>query len=214
MEDAPLDQIALMLVRERRLALALAPADRWTDLYGQRMLRLEFPSAAREIGCAARDQARDLSEALFGCGAMALPTDWTYGPSARHAVDRQLADTPDAPFLRFTRFAPPDEATGAAPRPISIALFRAAPLDEMAPDPRVSAGALWLPLAALQTLMRGARVEDALALAGVEARLAAGVALPSDGLIYLPADVGERMLPRIAAKYGERVLFATLREDA
>jgi hypothetical protein len=78
----------------------------------------------------------------------------------------------------------------------------------------MTAGALWLPLAALQTLVRGMRVTEALALEGVEARLAVDVALPEDGFIYLPADVGERMLPRIAAKYGERALFAAPREDA
>ncbi|MDE3229672.1 MAG: hypothetical protein KGO05_07305 [Chloroflexota bacterium] len=209
MDSYYVDRIVLMLVREQRLALSLEPADRWTTLYGELMLRVEFPSVARDTGRAGRDQARDLCESVFRCDSTALPTDWTYGPSARHAIDRQPAAAPDAPFLSDVRLVPPDAMTGAAPRAVMRELYRAAPLGGMAPDPEKSAGVLWLPIAALQTLLRGARAADALGLAGVELRSAAGVELLDDNVIYLPAALGERMLPRIAAKYGERALFAT-----
>lgn len=214
MDDISLDRVALMLIHERRMALALAPEDRWPDLYGQRMLRLEFPSAIPRPGIAAHEQALTLCLDVFGCGASLVPTVWTYGPSPRHAIDRQPAASPDAPFLRYARLSPPDSAAGHMPRPSAIALYRATPADALVPDPRMTAGALWLPLVALRALVRGVRVAEALALEGVEARLAAGVALPDDGFIYLPADVGERMLPRIAAKYGERALFAAPETDA
>lgn len=214
MDDFPLDRIALMLIRQRRIALALAPEDRWPDLYGQRMLRLEFPSVIPRPGFAASEQALAICRDVFGCGASLVPTAWTYGPSPRHAIDRQPAAAPAAPFLRYSRLSPPEDAADHTPRPIAIALYRAAPADALAPDPRMTAGALWLPLAALRTLVRGVRVTEALALEGVKARLAARVALPEDGFIYLPADVGERMLPRIAAKYGERALFVAPEADA
>lgn len=210
MDSSPIDRVGLMLVRERRIALALAPASQWADLYGTHMLRLEFPHVACTPDASAHEQALALSMAFYGRSATLLPTAWTYGPSPRHAIDRQPATSPTvAPFLRSVRMAPPDDAPGAAPRSITTMVFRATPDGEMAPNPQVTAGALWLPLAALRLLIRGVAVVEALSLAGVEMRLAEGVTLPSDGVIFLPADVGERMLSRIGAKYGEGALFAT-----
>jgi hypothetical protein len=46
MDNSTPDRIALILVRERRIGLGLAPASRWFDLYGLRMVRLEFPQVA------------------------------------------------------------------------------------------------------------------------------------------------------------------------
>lgn len=215
MESTVGDRVALMLVEERRLALALAPMTDWRDLYGRRMLRLGFPSVVRASAVAASAQALALCESAFGCRATLLAADWVYGPSPRHAIDRRpVAGEADAPFLRYERFLPPDDASDHAPRPISIALYRAVPVGALAPAAEVAAGALWLPLEALQSLMRGASAEEAWGLADVEARLASGVTMPDDAFVYLSADVGERLLPRIAAKYGERALFAAPAPDA
>lgn len=215
MDNSTLDRVALMLVRERRIAMALAPASHWPDLYGLRMLRLEFPNVASTPGASPHAQALAMSAAVFGCGAALLPSAWTYGPSRRHAIDRQPSINPaNAPFLRTSRMAPSDNPATAAPHHISIEVFRAAPEGEFAPNPQATSGALWLPLAAIRSLTGGLAVAEALSLDGVEAHLAAGVSLPANGFVYLPADVGERMLSRIGAKYGESALFSILSPSA
>lgn len=209
MDNSTLEHVALMLVRERRIAMALAPASHWPDLYGLRMLRLEFPHLASKPGAHPHEQALALSVAVYGCGATLLPSVWTYGPSPRHAIDRQPSTHPtDAPFLHNNRKTPPENPADTAPQNITIEVFRAAPEGEFVPNPQMTAGALWLPLAAIRALTGGMAIAEALSLDGVEAHLAIGVTLPENGFVFLPSDVGERMLSRIGAKYGEGALFS------
>ncbi len=172
-----------------------------------------FRMSPVRLGASAHEQALALSMAFYGRSATLLPTAWTYGPSPRHAIDRQQSTNPaESPFLRTYRMAPPDDLdnpTSAAPHHITIEVFRATPDGrdgaQSSRPPRARCGCR-LPRSA--RLIRGAAVAEALSLDGVEARLADGVTLPSDGFIFLPADVGERMLSRIGAKYGEGALFA------
>lgn len=208
MEIARLEQVALMVMRDHRLGLALAPETHGLDLYGPRMLPLAFPGAPYVPGGGARDQALSLSGAIYGQPATSLPTVWTYGPSPRHAIDRERAVEPaTAPFLRLTRMLPRDSATTAGPRLVAIEVYRAELAGDLLLDPRVIAGVIWLPFAALRALIPGARVGDLLRQAGVQAQLADGVSLPEEGVLYLPADYGERYLLRLAAKYSESALF-------
>lgn len=214
MEIATLEQVALMVTRDHRLGLALAPETRWHDLYGLRMLRLEFPSAPYAPGGDAREQALTLSQTTYGRPAMPLPTPWTYGPSQRHAVDRQPAPDPaTAPFLRCTRMLPQAGEIRAAPQFIAIEVYRAELVGDPRLDPSLIAGVLWLPLAALRSITPGARVGDVLRQTGVQAQLADGVSLPEEGVLYLPADYGERYLLRLAAKYSESALFQALTDS-
>ncbi len=208
MEAVRLEHVALMVTRERRLGLALAPETRWQDLYGLRMLRLEFPAAPYVPVGDAREQALTLGHTTYGRPATSLPTPWTYGPSQRHAVDRQPAlDPATAPFLRSTRMLPQDSGVRAAPRFVAFEVYRAELAGEPLLDPSVVAGVVWLSLAALRLATAGARVGDLLRQDGVFAHLADGVSLPEEGMVYVPAEYGERYLSRIAAKYGESALF-------
>lgn len=210
MHSATPAQVALLATREQRLGLALAPTASWHDLYGLRMLRLELPGATCSPTDDARATALALSLAVYGRPAQALPTRWTYGPSPRHAIDRIAAAEPEtAPFLRIERMLPAESETSAPPRRVTIEVYRAALMGEPLVHERATAGLVWLPVAALRRLVAGAPVGELLALPGVSMALAAGVSLPADGVVYLPSEYGERLLPRIAAKYGESALFAT-----
>jgi len=207
METATLELVALMATRERRLGLILAPETHWLDLYGLRMLPLAFPGAPYHPGSPPREQALALS-AAYGRPAIPMPTGWTYGPSPRHAIDRQpAADPMTAPFLRLTRMLPRDDVANAAPRLIAIEVYRAELAGAPALDAQIAAGVLWATLAALRALIPGAHVGDLLRQHGVRAQLADGVALPEEGHFYLPADYGERFVTRLAAKYSEGALF-------
>lgn len=208
--------IALLAIQRQRIALRLAPEAHWQDLYGLRTARLELPGAAHAADADPLSEALALGPAMFGAVIAALPTRWTYGPSPRHAVDRAAAPEPAAaPFLRFERMLPQDDAAGAsgatrhAPQQIGIEVYRAALAEEMALDAQVCSALVWTPVEALRTLVAGMRLGDALALEGVEAHAAPGSRLPDELLLYLPSDYGERHLTRIAAKYGSGALFAS-----
>jgi hypothetical protein len=219
MRTAELAAVALLAIQRQRIALCLAPEPRWQDLYGLRTARLELPGAAHAADADPAAEALALGPATLGAYVAPLPTRWTYGPSLRHAVDRaaalELAD--ETPFLRFERMLPNDAlddaassgATRRAPQQISIAVYRAAMVEEVTPDARVCAALVWMSVEALRTLVAGMRLGDALALDGVEALVAPGARLPDDLLLYLPSDYGERHLARIAAKYGSGALFAS-----
>ncbi len=210
MEAVELATVALLATQGQRLGLALAPQARWHNLYGLLMLRLELPNAAHTPGGEPQAEALALSHAIYGRPATPLPTRWTYGPSARHAVDRAPAANPaTAPFLRFERMAPLESASGAAPHLVAIEVYRAGLTGDLALDPQAVAAILWLPLDALRHVVAGARVGELLALDGVSAELARGAHLPDDGMLYLPSDYGERHLLRVAAKYGADAIFFT-----
>lgn len=211
MKTPRLDDIALLVIRERRLGLALAPQSAWQDRYGLRMLRLDAPGAAFAHGGDPLAQALALAPAVYGCAATPLPTRWTYGPSSRHAIDRAPAapDEASAPFLRVERMRPVDAEAEQAPRIGFIAVYRAALTGPTIPVPSRTSAILWLTATALGSLVRGALVGDLLQQDGVTMERARGVGLPDDALIYLPSDHGERTLLRIAAKYGDGALFAS-----
>lgn len=204
MENATLEYIALMVIREQRLGLAMAPQSLWQDRFGSQLLPLAFPGAPYLAGGPARDQALALCAAVYGQSAIPLPATWTYGPSPRHAIDRQRAGEPaTAPFLRLARLLPGDRAANVAPRFVGIEVYRAALAGDPVLDAHVAAGVLWLSLNALRALISGARVSEMLRQHGVRAQLASGVALPEEAFFYLPAEYGERFVSRLAAKYGE-----------
>jgi len=213
MQTAEPAAIALLAIQRQRIALRLTPEAHWQDLYGLRTARLELPGAAHAAETDPLSEALALGPATFGAVVAALPTRWTYGPSPQHAVDRAAAPEPAAaPFLRFERMLPQDDAAGAtrhAPRQIGIEVYRAALAEEITLDAQICSALVWTPVEALRTLVAGMRLGDALALEGVEAHAAPGSRLPDDLLLYLPSDYGERHLARIAAKYGSGALFAS-----
>lgn len=217
--DAPPDMVASLVVSAqgaRRVCLTLAPRPRWHTLYGRVMIPLGLPGAALSAATSAGPHVDPFAAALalgrrvFGPAIDPLPGQWTYGPSARHAIDRSPATEAHAPFLRLARLLAPDTDAPQPPSPLIIAVYRArlARDAHAAISTEVARGALWCPVGALRALVRGAAVGDALALPGVSLTLAEGEPPPDDALLYLPSDYGERHLLRIAAKYGEGALFA------
>jgi hypothetical protein len=215
MATTELATVALLALRSQRLALALAPQSRWHDLYGRQMARLEFPSVPHTADAEPQAEALALAQRVFGHAASPLPTRWTYGPSAQHAVDRSPATPATAPFLRFERMLPLDREQGQPLHLVAIEVYRAT-LTAISPDaldPQITAAILWLPQAALRPLVSGTLLDELRATEGVEIEYAHGPRLPDDALLYLPSDYGERHLLRIAAKYGERALFAASAND-
>jgi hypothetical protein len=153
--------------------------------------------------------AMALCRSVFGVEPDPLPSRWIYGPSARHAVDRAAAEDDAAPFLRFERMLPGDAATGKPPRLLAIALYRVRLPAAPTLDPSTAAGVMWATISGLRALAAGLRVGEALTRDDLDWQPASGVHLPADGLLFLPSDLGERHLIRIAAKYGEPALYAT-----
>lgn len=215
MATTELATVALLAVRGQRLALTLAPQSRWHDLYGRQMARLEFPNAPHSVGAEPQAEALALAQRVYGRAASPLPTRWTYGPSARHAVDRSPATPSTAPFLRSERMLPLDREQGQPLHLVAIEVYRATLTASGADalDPQITAATLWLPQAALRPLVSGAPLDELRATEGVEIEYAHGPRLPEDALLYLPSDYGERHLLRIAAKYGARALFAASAND-
>ena len=210
METAELTTVALLAIRDQRLGLLLSPQSAWRDLYGLRSAHLELPAAPHAPDADPLTEALSLSAARFGCAASPLPSRWTYGSSLRHAVDRfPVPETALAtPFLRIERPVPSQDATSHAPRLTAIEVYRATLDGDAALDGETASALLWLPLSALRQVVGGTPLADLLKIDGVRTELPPGTRPPNDTFIYLPSDYGERFLLRIAAKYGERALFA------
>lgn len=199
--------VGLLVTHDQRMALALAPQSAWQDRYGELLMPLALPNCP----CPADENCQTVALALaptsYGQAADALPTQWKYGPSARHAIDREPASTGD-PFLMFEREVLAADATHSTRTTLVFAVYRAHLTERVVLDARVVAAVLWVSVTALRALIGGERVADVVARGDVSLQLAAGVALPDAGLLYVPSDVGERSLARIAAKYGEGALFS------
>ncbi len=216
METAELASVALLAIRDQRLGLVLPPQSAWRDLYGMRSARLELPATPHTPGADPYTEALALSGAWYDCCAAPRSTHWTYGSSARHAVDRFPIPEASlsAPFLRIERMVPLGVEEGLAPRLTVIEVYRATLEDDVTLDSEKVGALLWIPVGALRHVVGGALLSDLLAIEGVRMELPPGAHVPEDALIYLPSDYGERFLLRIAAKYGERALFASPILDA
>lgn len=201
--------VGLLAQRGEHLALRVAPVAAWRPLYRDLLLPVELPGHSCRIDEDPQVAAMSLCQAVFGVTPDPLPGRWMYGPSARHAVDRAAADDDAAPFLRFERMLPGDVSTGEPPRLLAIAVYRARLPAAPPVDPSVAAGVLWTTISGLRALAAGVRVSEALARDDLDWQPAPGVHLPADGLLFLPSELGERHLIRIAAKYGEHALYAT-----
>lgn len=208
MQMARPEMAGLLVTHDQRLALVLAPQPDWQIRYGVRLLPLTLPSCA----CSAEGDCRSLALALaptvYGQEAIPLPTQWMYGPSTRHVIDRVAATSGD-PFLRFERVNPATAMSHAARDTLVFAVYRARLAGSVTLDARVASAVFWISVAALRSLVGGERFADFVSRADVTVQRATGVSAPDDGVLYLPSEMGERSLVRIAAKYGEGALFAS-----
>lgn len=192
-----------------RFALLVGGEDRWRHDPGCLFVPVELPGGVFPVDTTPEAAIVALGERCFGRPLRLVAARVTYGPSAVHAIDRLPPHDPPAPLILLERMAPGDPAHGSAVRRVPVALFHAT-LDEdagtaLAPQ-GPSAGLLLLSWQALRQVVRGLPLADLLARDDVSLQPRSDVALPSETLIYLTGEYGERMLLRVAAKYGAQAL--------
>lgn len=205
--ESGVEIVAALVIHDDRLALALGPARAWSGAPATTLVPLAAPSMVASAGGGC-DAALALGARVLGLDLEHCPRQWTYGPSKRHAIDREPAYASDAPFLRYERYEPLDAQAEDAPAklsrvPVRVYLARARSLVPTAPEANV----LWTPLSALRAAVGGAWLHDLLELDGVTLIAAEPVVSPDTALVYAPAEAGERLLLRVCAKYGEAILF-------
>lgn len=217
---------SLVVARDGLLALTVGGRERWREANGYTFIPAELPAGELNDGAAGDalpQTAAAIARRWLGCHAILLPNGATYGPSARHAIDRlALATDHDAatplPLLHLERGTPLDESESQGDvgtrdqitqPPFSrvvVLAYRAALVAEAQPGAE-TAGALWLAPQALRVALRGVPLGDLLAQPGVvDWQPAPRLTVPDDAFIFVPADYGERHLLRIAAKYGPQKL--------
>jgi hypothetical protein len=211
--------VAALVTRDERLAMTLGPARPWEASSGCALAPLALPSMLAAPG-AGRAEALALAGHVLCLTLEPTPCPWTYGPSARHAMDRERAAASDAPFLGYERLEAPEEAPAEAemaggasqrlPHRVTVRVYLARARGESA---GAAADVIWLPLGALGEARRGLWLADLLAMDGVTLTPAAGapptpsLASPENTLVYMPAGAGERQILRACAKYGDAILF-------
>jgi hypothetical protein len=202
------DVVAALVTRDERLAMTLGPARPWGASPGYFLAPLAFPAMIAE-SAVGREEALALGARVLGLDLEPVICSWTYGPSMRHAMDREPA-TGDAPFLRYERFDAPEDASAAPhapPRRVNIRVYLARALGSGGAG---EMDAVWLPLSALREAQRGIWLSTLLAMEGVTLTSASNTPAapsPESTLIFTPASAGERQLLRACAKYGDAILF-------
>lgn len=201
---------ALVTVRGRIL-FVVGGEDRWRYDPGCVFIPLELPGGVYPEESSPETTIGAIGERWFGRPLHVQSADVTYGPSPRHAIDRLPTRAAPAPLLFLERLAPADPDRGEGVRRVTVEVFRATvdggdvASDALEPQ-HVCAGLLWLSWQALRQVVRGLPLADLLAREDVALRPCPGAALPSEALVYLTAEYGERTLLRVAAKYGEQAL--------
>ncbi|HEX6540130.1 MAG TPA: hypothetical protein VF040_00105 [Ktedonobacterales bacterium] len=212
---------ALVTVRGRML-LILGGEDRWRHDPGCVFIPLELPGGVCPEDASPAAAIAAIGQRWLGCPLRLLPAEITYGRSAQHAIDRLPLQAAPAPLLALERFIPADDPErGSGLQRLSVEVFCAARSvaasetdretggsdDTAGIEPQEGcSGALLLSWQALRQIVRGLPLADLLARDDVTLRLRPGITLPPEGLVYLTGEYGERMLLRVAAKYGVRAL--------
>jgi hypothetical protein len=206
--SAPTEAIAVLVTHDERVALVLGAPARWRPSGASVLVPLGLPGELEVAGSVAGvDDALALATRTLGGALEFIPSTWTYGPTAQHAVDRWPAASPDAPFIQFTRLDPPADVASTSPLAVITRVYLARLTGDLKPSPALTSGVVWLPMSALRLAVGGLWLDDLLELEGVSLAPTAGVSLPAQALIYTPSDFGERQILRACAKYGEAILF-------
>src|SRR5690242_6272319 len=198
---------ALVTVRGR-VALVIGGESRWRRDPGCVFIPLELPGGVWPESRSPEAAIAAIGRHWLGNPLHLLAADVTYGPSARHAIDRLPPRESPAPLLYLERLAPADPERDEGVHRIAVAVYRAATecaADTLEPCGEC-AGLLLLSWQALRQILRGLPLDDLLAREDVTVRLRPGISLPPEALVYLTAEYGERTLLRMTAKYGMQAL--------
>ena len=201
---------ALVTVRGR-VVLMIAGESRWRRDPGYVFIPLELPGDPWPEGRSPEAAIAAIGRHWLGNPLHLLAADVTYGPSARHAIDRLPPRDAPAPLLYLERLAPADPERNEGVHRIAVTIYRATPdgpadiADTLEPRGEC-AGLLLLSWQALRQILRGLPLGDLLAREDVSVRLRPGISLPPEALVYLTAEYGERTLLRVTAKYGMQAL--------
>ncbi|HEY7341687.1 MAG TPA: hypothetical protein VH591_12450 [Ktedonobacterales bacterium] len=198
---------ALVTVRGR-VALVIGGESHWRRDPGCVFIPLELPGDLWPEGRSPEAAIAAIGQHWLGNALHLLAADVTYGPSARHAIDRLPPRDAPAPLLYLERLAPADPERNEGVHRSAVAVYRAmidGAADTLAPHGEC-AGLLLLSWQALRQILRGLPLSDLLAREDVTVRLRPGVSLPAEALVYLTAEYGERTLLRVTAKYGMQAL--------
>lgn len=205
--DQPGWTCAALLSVSGRFALVVGGEERWRHDPGCVFVPLELPGGVFPMDTSPEEAIAALGERWFGRPLRLVPARATYGPSAAHAIDRLPPRDPPAPLILLERLAAGDPAHGSGVRRVTVALFHATLDEDAAIAPyEPGAGLLLLSWQALRQVVRGLPLADLLARDDASLQPRPGVALPAETLIYLTGEYGERMLLRVAAKYGAQAL--------
>ncbi|HEY1389076.1 MAG TPA: hypothetical protein VGF38_11080 [Ktedonobacterales bacterium] len=202
---------AALVTARGRIALVIGGESRWRRDPGCVLIPLELPGGSWPEGSSPETMIAAIGQHWLGNPLHLLAADVTYGPSARHAIDRLPPQNAPPPLLYLERLAPADPERNEGVHRIAVAVYRAAAdsPDDIADtlEPRGEcAGLLLLSWQALRQILRGLPLDDLLAREDVSVRLRPGVSLPPEALVYLTAEYGERTLLRVTAKYGMQAL--------
>jgi hypothetical protein len=205
--DSPGRLYAAIVTAGGRFALVVGGEDRWRRDPGCVFVPLELPGGVFPVDVSPATALAEIGERWLGCPLRLTSASVTYGPSAIHAIYRLPPRDPPAPLLALERIAPGDPERGRAVRRVTVEVFHAKVAEGVPLAPHGScAGLLLLSWRAVRLALRGLPLADLLAREDVSLQPRAGVLLPPEALIYLTAEYGERMLLRVAAKYGAQAL--------
>jgi hypothetical protein len=207
-DELPGRTCAALLTLRGRFALLIGGEARWRRDPGYVFIPLELPGGVFPANTPSDAAIAAIGERWLGCPLQVKSASVTYGSSAIHAIDRLPPRDPPAPLLFLERMAPGDPERGSGVRRVTVEVFHATTDGaEAAITPQdPCAGLLALSWQALRQVVRGLPLADLLARDDVSLRYRPGVTLPLQTLIYLTAEYGERMLLRVAAKYGVQAL--------
>lgn len=201
---------SLIIAQSGRLALAVAQPQHWHASAGYTFIPAELPGGVFADDTPLLQATDQTARHFIGQSVELVASNYLYGPSAIHAIDRLDAATevPPLPLLRLSRKLPMERSSDNAHilSSVTVRAYLARPAHPVRPGPE-AAGLLWLAPRALRQVMLGQSFADLLAQPGVMWDATEDIALPEDAFIYVPSDYGERHIVRIVAKYGRDALF-------
>lgn len=202
--------VSAVVVRAGRIALLARGPERWLSSPGYTLVPVELPGgSAHHLEPPSRAAAR-IAALELGVPIRTLASRSIYGPSRGNHLDR-LSPGSEAepwPLLRHERAVLVGAADGSDERlaTVEVRAYLAASAGEPTLG-NLSAGLVWASPRGMLTLLRGVVASDLISMSRHVAwwpNLA--LPLPDDAYLYVPADLGERFVTRIVAKYGRGVL--------